>query len=452
MKYPLADIPLQKPGACVLRSLLAASAVLGVLYATTVMPHAAHAQTPAPNAVSPADEELMKAFREKMAQERQDQKAAAATPAAPATTDATTAAVAPATAATATAAATTAAPATNAAPAAQSPLPTVPVAAVPATPADNASINTLDNNLGINAANPLGPAANLPLNGLPSGPQTQTEIQAALEAEGMMQRKKIEDQVFEEALKQIMPLRPDQVRSLLGKFQENREAAETPYTNPEPKQIVQTVSMDPSEAPPVIKTAPGNVTTVTILDSSGAPWPIQDISWAGKFTVTPPESGGHILRITPQSAHGVGNISIRLVDLIAPITMTLKTGLDEVYYRFDARIPKSGPLAKAPLIEYGGLKSIAGKDTNISSLLDGTPPTGATKMKVQGTDGRTQAWRISDKVYLRTPLTLLSPGWDSSASSADGMNVYTIPQAPVILLSDQGRMVQTRIGDEEVRY
>ncbi len=47
-----------------------------------------------------------------------------------------------------------------------------------------------------------------------------------------------------------------------------------------------------------------------------------------------------------------------MVDLITPITFTLVTGLDEVDYRFDARIPKLGPLAKVPLIEHGGLKSV----------------------------------------------------------------------------------------------
>lgn len=301
-------------------------------------------------------------------------------------------------------------------------------------------------------ANPLGPAANLPLNGqLPAGPQSQAEIQAALEAETAVLQKKVDDQTFDLAVKQMMPLKPAEVRKLLGIFQDNREAAETPYSSPEPKQIVATISLDPSEAPPVIKLAAGNVTTITILDSTGSPWPIQDVSWAGKFAVTPPESGGHIMRITPQSAHGVGNISIRLVDMIAPITMTLQTGLEEVYYRFDARIPKAGPMAKTPLIDYGGLKSVAGKDNAISNLLDGTPPSGARRLKVDGPDGRTTAYKINDKIYLRTPLTLLSPGWDSSATSADGINVYTVPKAPVLILSDSGRMVQTRLAEEDIK-
>jgi intracellular multiplication protein IcmK len=121
-----------------------------------------------------------------------------------------------------------------------------------------------------------------------------------------------------------------------------------------------------------------------------------------------------------------------------------------VHYRFDARIPKNGPLAKTPLIEYGGLNTVAGGDENLVQMLDGTPPGSAEKLVVEGTDGRTSAWRASGHIYLRTPLTLLSPAWDSSVSSADGTNVYTMNDTPVILLSDQGKMVRAHIATDEV--
>lgn len=297
-------------------------------------------------------------------------------------------------------------------------------------------------------SNPLGPAGTLPV-----GPMVGTspaEMQVLMEKEATDQRRKLEEQAFDTALKQLLPLEPEQIRKTLENFKVKREAAETPITVPEPRQVVETLSLDPSEAPALIKTAPGHVTTFTILDSTGAPWPIQDISWAGKFDITTPESGGHVVRITPMTAHGVGNISIRLVDLITPVTVRLTTGIDEVHYRFDARIPRPGPLAKTPLIQYGGLKAVAGRDDNMTGFLDGTPPKEAVRLKVTGADGRTTAWKVSEQMYLRTPLTLLSPGWDSSVSSADGMNVYALNQAPVILLSDEGRMVRAQIVADEV--
>ncbi|MBI1215652.1 MAG: type IV secretion protein DotH [Alphaproteobacteria bacterium] len=303
---------------------------------------------------------------------------------------------------------------------------------------------------------PLGVAGALPLgkpldNNAMDEPQTPEELQAQIDAKNEAQKKKLEQQTFDMALKQLLPMSPEEIRKTLDQFRISREAAETAITIPEPKQEVKTASLDPSDPPLVIRTAPNVVTTVTILDASGQPWPIQDMSWAGKFHITPPEQGGDMFRITPQSAHGVGNLSIRLVDMITPLTMRIETGLDWVHYRLDVRIPKSGPLAKAPLIQYGGLKTTAGQDDQLVGILDGTPPDGAEKLMVNGVDGRTTAWMLSGKTYLRTPLTLLSPGWDSSVSSADGMNVYTLNNAPLVLLSDGGRMVRAHIvSDEEV--
>jgi intracellular multiplication protein IcmK len=342
-----------------------------------------------------------------------------------------------------------AAPAANALTATTSANPLTAAAANPLTAAKAAETQQ---------TNPLGAAANLPVSGtLPAtadalalGMQTPEEVQAQMELDTEEQKKKLEKQTFEEALKMLLPLSPEQIIKVLDNFKQSREASETPIATPSPRIEVQTVSLDPSQEPPTIKTSPGRVTTLTVLDATGAPWPIQDVSWGGKFEITPPEEGGHIVRITPMTAHGAGNISIRLVDLITPVTFSIQTGLDEVHYRFDARIPKNGPLAKTPLIEYGGLNTVAGGDENLVQMLDGTPPGSAEKLVVEGTDGRTSAWRASGHIYLRTPLTLLSPAWDSSVSSADGTNVYTMNDTPVILLSDQGKMVRAHIATDEV--
>lgn len=308
---------------------------------------------------------------------------------------------------------------------------------------------------GTGPADPLGVAGDLPMGNGPNvlgggAPQTPEELQAMMEQEAADQQKKLEEATFEMALKQLLPLKPDQIRTTLDRFRESREAAETPLTIPEPRSEVQTASLDPTAEPLIIRAAPGNVTTLTFLDATGAPWPIQDMSWAGPFTIQPTDSGSNIIRLSPTTAHGAGNISIRMVDMMTPVVMRLTTGIDWVHYRLDVRIPKPGPLAKTPIIEYGGLKTVAGKDEQMVGVLDGTPPVGAEKLKVEGVDGRTSAYAMSGRTYLRTPLTLLSPGWDASVSSADGVNVYAFNSAPVVLLSDEGRMVKAHIMSDEV--
>lgn len=254
----------------------------------------------------------------------------------------------------------------------------------------------------------------------------------------------IRREAYDAALTGLFPLRPEDIRRLLKEYDETRRAVEEPVGGvPIPKVVVTTVSLDPGVPPLELKTAVGHITSLNILDVTGAPWPVQDISWAGDFEIIEPEEGGHIIRITPMANSAYGNMSIRLLTLKTPITIMLKTGRDEVQYRVDARIPEYGPFAKAPLIE--GANDLVAGNSLLMSILDGTPPESAERLEVSGVDGRTTAFKISSKTYVRTPLTLLSPGWDQSVSSADGMKVYSLNETPVVLLSDKGRFMRASL-------
>ena len=286
------------------------------------------------------------------------------------------------------------------------------------------------------------------LQGYAMTPEEAAELEAKLEAEAEERQEKMRDRAYDAAIGTVLPLRPEEIREMLEYFRKSRQAAETPLVVPEAKVQVETISMDPSAIPSLIKLAPGHVTTLNIQDITGMPWPVRDVSWAGNFDVTPPDEGGHVIRITPLSAHGIGNISIQLVDLPTPITFSLQTGLSISHYRFDARIPKMGPLATAPLIDHGGLEAIAG-DQNLISFLEGIPPNASDKLDVQGVDARTKIWAFQDQYFVRTPLVLLSPAWNSSVKSSDGMNVYALNEASVLLLFDNGRMVQAYVEPQE---
>ncbi len=295
------------------------------------------------------------------------------------------------------------------------------------------------------AASPRSPGFSLPT--AESGhidpfAESVTESQSDAEIEKM-----IREQALSAALTGLLPMNPDEIRMLLERFDDTQQAVEVPvYPYPEPEVIVDTVSLDPGARPPVLKVGVGHVTTLTMLDVTGAPWPINDLTYAGNFEVVTPEEGGHIIRITGMSEFGYGNISIRLLELKTPITFTLKTSRDSVHYRFDARIPEYGPYAEAPLID-GGLTLVAGNSI-LSAILDGIPPVGSSRLEVAGVDGRTTAYAYQDTTYVRTPLTLLSPGWSGSVSSADGMNVYAVTNSPVLLLSDRGQMVRAQLSEE----
>lgn len=275
------------------------------------------------------------------------------------------------------------------------------------------------------------------------GQNTQSSLQSSQDRAADQLRQ----QAFNAALTGLLPLRPQEIRYLLMRYDEVQEAIEVPiYPSPAPEIAFETISLDPGSTPPVIKLATDYVSTLSVLDITGAPWPIQDISWAGNFEITPPETGESVVRIIPLSEFAYGNISMRLVDLKTPVIFTLETHRDTVQYRFDARIPKRGPQAAIPLIGGGGTTLTAGNET-LNTILDGAPPSEATKLTVTGVDGRTTAYRVAETTFVRTPLTLLSPGWDNSVSSADGMRVYALANAPVLLLSDQGRVVRALLAE-----
>lgn len=278
-------------------------------------------------------------------------------------------------------------------------------------------------------------------------------------------------EAFDAALQGLLPLKPGEIRELLEHFDRTQESVEVPvHPYPKPEVTVETISLDPGAKPLTIKVAHGHVTTVNFVDTSGAPWPVENITWAGNFEVVETEGTGegdakysNILRISPESEFAYGNMSIMMIGLRTPIIMTLESSRDIVHYRFDAIIPEEGPFAEVPIInnqsQGGGLNSrdpfvsesylISAGDENITSVLEGIIPPGGQRLAVSGVDGRTSAYRFNGLTYIRTPHTLLSPGWNSSMTSADGMHVYAMEDAPVLILSDNGRTVRARISDRK---
>ena len=360
-------------------------------------------------------------------------------------------------------------PVTQAAPAATAAAET-PAAATPAAPAKPAEVT---NTAGFA---PQAATAKLPLNSgmmpatnagmdmsihpdlvsgpngydpsLPPGPTNPVPYEVQLEQRTQELQQKARAQAFDQAKRSSLPMETYEIRDVLGRLKDTQEAIQTPVRPaPIPGNVIRTISTDPSAKPKTIHLAAGNVTTMNVVDISGAPWPIVDIGFGGAFDVKPPEPGGHVIRITPLKDFARGNLVIRLLKMTTPLTFTLLAGGKTVDYRFDARIPDYGPNAKMPLID-NGIQAVAG-DKTTTSFLEGVPPTGAEKLQVDGIDARTSAYRFGGNLYVRTPLSLLSPSWHGSATSADGMNVYVLNDAPVLLLSDKGSLVRAKLTDNK---
>jgi intracellular multiplication protein IcmK len=281
---------------------------------------------------------------------------------------------------------------------------------------------------------------------------TQAElaaIQAQADAEADLRKREQEHNAlsYDKAATGLIPLSPDQIRDFMKRLQQTQTAAQMPYEGtPKGETRITTISLDPGVEPPQINLDSGFVTTISLVDVTGEPWPILDVGVGGSFEVSPTQAGTHVVRIMPLTRVGTGDLSILLKDLPTPVIFRLSSGGPTVDLRYDARIAKMGPNAKPPIISRPRLQ--AGDET-LTMLLENAPPNGAKRVKIGGLDARTKGWAIGDKVYVRTPLSLLSPAWNASAVSTDGTTVYEIGSAPVLLMSDNGALMRAQILRDE---
>lgn len=264
------------------------------------------------------------------------------------------------------------------------------------------------------------------LNTLPPSPPVSSEAQEA----------------FNNMMQQNMPLNPQQVIRLKQLIDQSQRAAATPANVP-PKPVSSTlmVNLAPGSTPPAIRLAQGYVTSLVFVDSTGAPWPIAaydlgdprktTIQWDGK---------SNVLLLQAIAPYGDSDLVIRLTGMPTPITLALVLGQRVVDYRTDIHVSGLGPNSK-DLPTGTGLPNSANQ--LLLSVLDGIAPPGSRQLIVKGGDGL--AWLLGDKMYMRTRLTVLSPGWVGRMVSPDGMYAYEMPKSSSVLVSQYGQPIELKI-------
>ncbi|MBI5448093.1 MAG: DotH/IcmK family type IV secretion protein [Gammaproteobacteria bacterium] len=267
-----------------------------------------------------------------------------------------------------------------------------------------------------------------------SGPSNRfTEMAPATQA--------LNESAFSSVIATNFPMTTEQIHQLKQAYTASQEAsAAAPGVPPRPTVTSQLVSIAPGSTPPVIRLAQGFVSSLVFVDSTGAPWPIEayDIGNPSAFNIQWNHTD-NTLMIQSMTLYTYGNLAVRLRGLPTPVMLTLIPGQRVIDYRVDLRIQGLGPNAKLPTSGEGPSSA----NPVLLSVLDGVPPPGGKSMVVNG--GEAQAWLLQDKLFLRTRLTVLSPAWVSTMSSADGMKAYELQKTPMILASFHGKPIQLRI-------
>lgn len=247
---------------------------------------------------------------------------------------------------------------------------------------------------------------------------------------------------FNTLLQQNMPMSPQQVIQLHQQIDlSQRASAVPPNIPPKPVSTTLMINLAPGTTPPAVRLAQGYVSSLVFIDSTGAPWPItsfdignpkaMNVQWDGK---------SNILLLQAVSPYSDGNMVIKLVGLPTPITLELVSGQRVVDYRVDIHVSGIGPNTKDLPI---GTTLPNSANQLLLGVLDGVAPAGSKALIVQGADA--QAWLLGEKMYLRSRLTLLSPGWVGKMVSPDGMQAYELPKTSSVLISRYGEPAELKI-------
>lgn len=293
----------------------------------------------------------------------------------------------------------------------------------------------------------LGSMPNQPKNptgGKDSTPSDNSKEPTGITSEPVASADKdtVESLAFDGVTQQLFPLSPEEIVRVKQMYHTNEYAQASPAgTPPKPTATSQFVNLSPGSTPPVIRLSQGFVSSLVFLDSTGAPWPISayDLGDPTAFNIQWDKTS-NTLMIQASKLYTYGNLAVRLRGLNTPVMLTLIPGQKAVDYRVDLRVQGYGPNAKSMPMEEG--IPPAANDI-LLHVLDGVPPQGSSRLIVSGGDAR--AWLLNEKMYIRTNLTILSPGWIGSMTSADGTHAYEMQKSPVILVSWHGKVMQLKV-------
>lgn len=276
----------------------------------------------------------------------------------------------------------------------------------------------------------------------PQKPEMAKQVNPNEQAVSQSDAEVIENKAFKDMTQSLYPLSPAQIVQLRQMQQTVEYAkASTPGAPPKPTATSQFVNLSPGSTPPVIRLAQGFVSSLVFLDSTGSPWPISayDLGDPSSFNIQWDKTS-NTLMIQALKLYNYGNLAVRLRGLNTPVMLTLIPGQKAVDYRVDLRVQGYGPNAKNMPMEEGLPPSAS---ELLLHVLDGVPPPGSKRLAVTGGDAR--AWLSNDRMYIRTNLTILSPGWLASMTSADGTHAYEMQKSPVLLVSWHGKVMQLKV-------
>jgi intracellular multiplication protein IcmK len=259
-------------------------------------------------------------------------------------------------------------------------------------------------------------------------------------------------ELFEQAQDSISPLTPKEIRVLRGQIAEEDKAMAAPQVTIVPRISAQTVNLSPGASLPLVRTAVNYPSSLSFIDSTGAPWKLgaAPISGNPAFTVYYVPNGPTMV-IYPTKPMVSGNVTVYLEGLAVPLVLNVTSGESDsqsttwtVDSRLDMRVPRRGPGAQpgaAPESRIGL------HDNVLQAFLDGIPPKDAKQLKTTGSVPDTTVWQMGDDLYIRSRAEIRDE-FESTLSSADGTHLWKLPVTPYVTFSVIGHTAALNVALE----
>ena len=238
---------------------------------------------------------------------------------------------------------------------------------------------------------------------------------------------------------------PDQIRQMYQTVITAQQAVAQPGPAPKPVTGTVSVSLSPGSTPPVIRTYIGNSTSFVIVDSSGAPWPVENfrVGNGSAFELNRLDAGqGSSFVLDTKAPFANSNLVLKLMGVATPVVINLISGQKEVDARVEVRVQGRGPNAVSAV----AASLPQGVDSRLLSILNGVSPDGGRVLAINGLEG-VRAWMMpSGRMVVRTPVKIVSPASPSFVSSADGTYVYEFMPTTQLLGLVDGQFVTLQVG------
>ncbi|MDR1489348.1 MAG: DotH/IcmK family type IV secretion protein [Desulfovibrio sp.] len=246
--------------------------------------------------------------------------------------------------------------------------------------------------------------------------------------------------LFEESLRQMMPLNEGQIQEYRERS-DLRERALLPVS-PELDSRTVHVALEPGRAPVSVRATANVATSLVFHDSTGQPWPITSVTNGGPsfFQVLRPElPDGNLLNIMPIQGYGTSTIVVTLAERDVPLVIRLESdSVRSPERKADAlvlfRLAHRGPKAAIPILE--DIKETV--DSTMLAFLDHVPPAKAVRVSTEPTPDKLTVWKFNDHHYIRTSHALMWPAWAAVVNGAGGVKCYEVPVTSRIMIADNG--------------